>query len=246
MNDIGALGTTDAVRAAASVEHYQKTMELVVHHYERRSRQFVTLVAVLAGAALVAFSRPIIAPALEATFLKYVPLTGAGAERLRELTPFAGDLLLGFLVITVFYLTANLVNRSTVIANYYAYLERIEPEIRSALRLPSGQYLFTREGAFYSATGAETSRLIALCYRGILGFLLVFFFAARLFFDYPAGVSLPGLDRGEILTFVAKVFLFVVDVLVVLPTIILYLRFVRLRPMSESEIRARMKTPTEA
>lgn len=245
MNDIGALGSLDAVRAAASADHYQKTMELVVHHYERRSRQFVTLVAVLAGAALVAFARPIIAPALEALFLKYVPLEGKALERLQELTPFSGDLLLAFLVITVFYLTANLVNRSTVIVNYYAYLERIEPEIRRTLQVSAGQYLFTREGAFYAATGADTSKLIAFFYRGILGFLLAFFFAARLFFDYPTGVSWPALDRGEMLTFIAKVFLFVIDVLIVVPTIVLFLRFARLRPMSDKQIQERIKLPRE-
>jgi hypothetical protein len=240
--DVDAAGGLDAVRAAAAVEHYQKTMDLVVHHYERRSRQFVTLVAVVAGAALVAFARPIIAPALEALFRKYVPLEGKALERLQDLTPFAGDLLLAFLVITVFYLTANLVNRSTVIVNYYSYLERIEPEIRVALGIPAGQLLFTREGAFYAATGADTSKLIAFCYRGILGVLLVFFFAARLFFDYPTEVSaLPPLDRGEILTFVAKVFLFVIDILVVVPTFILFLRFAALGTISGSEVQQRLE-----
>ena len=66
------------LRAAALVEHYQKTMELITHHWERRSRQFVTLVAVLAGAALVAFARRLLAPALEAIFLKQFPVQGQG------------------------------------------------------------------------------------------------------------------------------------------------------------------------
>lgn len=241
MNELGTLGGINSVRAAASVDHYQKTMELVVHHYERRSRQFVTLVAVLGGAVLVAFSRPILAPALEALVLKYVPLTGTNLDRLRELTPFAGDLLLAFLVITVFYLTASLVNRSSVIMNYYTYLERIEDELRRTLQIPADMILFTREGRFYAVTGAGTSKLIAIFYRGILGFLLVFFFAARLFFDYPTGATWPAFDRGEILSFIAKVFLFVVDVVIVIPTIILFARFTRLGPLSETKIQERMK-----
>ena len=240
MMDPSAPGGLEAVRAAAMAEHYQKTMELVTHHWERRSRQFVTLVAVLAGAALVAFARPIIAPALEATFLKYVPLKEEGIKRLQELTPFAADLLLAFLVITVFYLTASLVNRSTIIMNYYTYLERIEDEIRRALQIPAGAILFSREGRFYAATGARTSKLIAFFYKAILGFLLAFFFATRLFFDYPTGVAWPAFDRGEILSFLAKVFLFAIDVLIVIPTIVLFVRYTRLAPVSGEEVENRM------
>jgi flagellar biosynthesis protein FlhB len=244
--EVGGAGL-DAVRAAAMAEHYQNTMDLVIHHYERRSRQFVTLVAVVAGAALVAFARPIIAPSIEAVVRKYVPLEGKALARLQDLTPFAGDLLLAFLVITIFYLTANLVNRSTVIVNYYTYLERVEPEIRRALGISERQLMFSREGTFYAETGADTSKLIAACYRGILGTLLAFFFAARLFFDYPTDVlSLPSLDRGEILTFVAKVFLFVVDVLVVVPTMILFLKFVRLGTISGAQVRERLDAKQNA
>ena len=49
------MADVDAARAAAVVDHYQKTAELIAHHWERRAQQFVTLVAVLAGAVLVAF-----------------------------------------------------------------------------------------------------------------------------------------------------------------------------------------------
>ena len=68
MPEIQPIQDLATLRAAALAEHYQKTMELVTHHWERRSRQFVTLVAVLAGAALVAFARRLIAPALEGCF----------------------------------------------------------------------------------------------------------------------------------------------------------------------------------
>ena len=139
------------LRAAALVEHYQKTMELITHHWERRSRQFVTLVAVLAGAALVAFARRLLAPALEAVFLKQFPVQGRDAELLKELTPVAGDLILVFLVVTVFYLTANLVNRTSIITNYYFYMEHLETEIRQELQIRPNQFAFAREGEFYKA-----------------------------------------------------------------------------------------------
>jgi hypothetical protein len=222
--------TTDlaTLRAAALAEHYQKTMELVINHWERRSRQFVTLVAVLAGAALVAFARPLIAPALKEVFLKYVPLKDSNLARLDALMPVAGDLILAFLVVTVFYLMANLVNRTSIITNYYAYLQRIEPELRDALAIPTGQTSFTREGDFYRLVGASNSRLIGGAFKAILGFLLLFFFAARLFFDFPQGLPpLPITTRELALDWVAKCFLFVIDVVIFIATAWLYVRFVR-------------------
>jgi hypothetical protein len=215
------------LRAAVLAEHYQKTMELVTHHWEQRSRQFVTLVAVLAGAALVAFARPLIAPAFKELFLKYVPLKEGDTGRLDALTPIAGDLILAFLVVSVFYLTANLVNRTGIIANYYFYMQHMEREIRAALGIPPEQIAFTREGVFYQATGASSSRLIGRCYKAILGFLLLFFFSARLFFDFPQ--ELPPLrmpDRALVLELVAKCFLFAIDVIVFLATLKLFVRFV--------------------
>ena len=239
--DVGAAGGLDAVRAAAMAEHYQKTMDLVTHHWERRSRQFVTLVGVLGGSVLVAFARPLIAPSLEAIIRSHLPqLDTAAVARLKELTPVAGDLLLAFLVISVFYLTASLFNRSSVINNYYIYLEQIEGEIRQGLLIPKGQIVFSREGAFYAAMGSDISNLIGRCYKTILGFLLVFFFAARLFFDFPTDAVLPALDRASILTFVAKSFLFAIDLLIAVPTIWLFVRFVRLGPMSRSDVQRRM------
>lgn len=237
--DVGAAGGLDAVRAAAMAEHYQKTMDLVTHHWERRSRQFVTLVGVLAGAVLVAFMRPLIAPALSSLVLERFPkLDPTLVERV---APVAADLLLAFLVISVFYLTASLFNRSSVINNYYTYLEQIEPEIRQAFKLPAEQIIFTREGDFYEAMGSDISNLIGRCYKAILGVLLVCFFAARLFFDYPTDVvSLPPFDRTAILTFVAKTFLFAIDLLIVVPTIWLFVRFVRLGPINGTEVRKRM------
>ena len=168
------------LRAAALVEHYQNTMELITHHWERRSRQFVTLVAVLAGAALVAFARRLLAPALEAIFLKQFPVQGRDAELLKELTPVAGDLILVFLVVTVFYLTANLVNRTSIITTYYFYIEHLETEIRQELQIRPNQFAFAREGEFDKAAGPDTSRLIRRCDKACSASSAVLFFRAPL------------------------------------------------------------------
>ncbi len=240
MAEVSAVGGPDTVRAAALVDHYQKTAELVAHHWERRSRQFVTLVGVLAGAALVAFARPLIAPALETLVLKYLQLTGAHLDRLKDFTPVAGDLLLAFLVVSVFYLTASLVNRSSIIINYYLYMSLLEGEIRRALQIPKGQFAFTREGIFYRVAGSTMTRLVARCYKVVLGSLLVFFFAARLFFDFPQDLPSFQPDRDIVLKWVTKAFLFVVDVLIVVPTLWLFIRFAALRAIREEDARERL------
>ena len=230
----------DVARAAAVVDHYQKTAELITHHWERRAQQFVTLVAVLAGAVLVAFSRPLIAPALEAFVLAYVKLTGESLVRLQALTPVAGDLVLALLVVIVFYLTASLVNRTSIIMNYYLYMSLLEEEIRGALNVPKGQFAFTREGVFYTLASSSMTRLIGRCYKAVLGSLLFLFFAARLFFDFPR--DLPPFQFGGdiLLQWASKGFLFVVDVLIVVPTLWLFFRFVVLDTMSEADARRRL------
>jgi hypothetical protein len=230
----------DAARVTAVVAHYQKTAELIAHHWERRSRQFVTLVAVLAGAVLVAFSRPLIAPALEALILTYVRLTGESLTRLQALTPVAGDLLLALLVVSVFYLTASLVNRTSIIMNYYLYMSLLEDEIREALKIAKGQFAFTREGLFYRVASSSMTRLIARCYKAVLGSLLLLFFAARLFFDFPRDLPPFQPNTEIVLQWASKGFLFVVDILVVVPTLWLFLRFAGLDTLSEEDARKKL------
>jgi hypothetical protein len=230
----------EGVRATAVVEHYQKTAELIQHHWERRSRQFVTLVSVLAGAVLVAFARPLIAPALEALILAYVRLTGESLDRLQALTPVAGDLLLALLVVSVFYLTASLVNRTSIIMNYYLYISLLEEEIRKALEIPKGQFAFTREGVFYTLASSSMTRLIGRCYKAVLGFLLLLFFAARLFFDFPRGLPPFQATSDMMLLWASKGFLFVVDILIVVPTLWLFLRFIGLDTLSEDDARKKL------
>jgi hypothetical protein len=234
-----SMADMDAARAGAVVDHYQKTAELIAQHWERRGRQFVTLLLVLAGAVLVAFSRPLIAPALETAVLNYVKLTGDSLARLQALTPVAGDLVLALLVGSVFYLVASLVSRTSIIINYYLYLSLLEDEIRAAFAIPAGQFAFTREGVFYELASSSMSRLIGRCYKAVLGSLLFLFFAARLFFDFPRGLP-PFQFGGEVLLqWASKSFLFVVDVLIVVPTFWLFFRFAWLTALSTEAARSR-------
>ena len=196
MSEITGSGL-DAVRAAALTEHYQKTLELLAYERERRNKQFIVLIAMLGVTTLTAFSRPIISSLLESQILNHLPFLRADSmDRLQELTSFAGDLLLAFLVLWVFYLVANLVDRSGLIANYAAYVEQLELEIRRALAFEQSDFGFTREGSFYRLTHTNISALTSRLYRSILGCLLVAFFATRLFFDYPVNWPSPPIENN--------------------------------------------------
>jgi tetrahydromethanopterin S-methyltransferase subunit G len=236
-------GGFDSLRAAALVEHYQDTAELVSRAWERRNRQFIILVCVLAAAGLVAFARQLIAPALEAAILGQLPaLDEAAKGRLRAFLPLGSDLLLGLLVVTVFYLMASLCHRTGMIINHYQYLSMMEDEIRQQLKIDKSSIAFTREGPFYAATGSKLTRLIGFCYRAVLGLLLVFFFATRLFFDFPSDwvpLRVPGReDAVEWYGWLIGNFLFVVDILIAVPTLWLFARYARLRPLADEAVRA--------
>jgi hypothetical protein len=244
MTDVGPGASIASVRAAALVEHYQHTNDIVYQSWDRRSRQFIILVAVLAVAVLIAFARQLMAPALESVILDKLPGLGQPAvERLRAFLPLGTDLLLALLVVSIFYLMASLTHRTGMIINLYLYLSMLEGEIRRELQIGNDQIAFTREGPFYEVTGSRLTRVIGLCYRAVLGVLLLSFFASRLFFDFPSEwfpLRVPFRDDAvRWYGWLIGNFLFVIDVLIAIPTLWLFARYVRLMtPVSEAEVRS--------
>jgi tetrahydromethanopterin S-methyltransferase subunit G len=237
--------TFASVRASALAEHYQRTVDLVSRSWDRRNRQFITLIAVLAAAVLVAFSRQLIAPFLEALIVGQLPsLQPQVVDRLRAFLPLASDLLLALLVVSIFYLMASLCHGTGMIINYYVYLGMLEREVRSELQLARDQIAFTREGPFFEATGRKLTRLIGFCYKMVLGVLLVCFFALRIYFDIPnEGVLAPVPGREEAVKWYGWLvgnFLLVIDIVAAVPTLWLFARYARLSPMSEADVRRRL------
>jgi tetrahydromethanopterin S-methyltransferase subunit G len=224
-------------------EHYQKTMDLVTRVWERRNRQFIILVAVLAAAVLVAFARQLIAPALETVIFAHLPgLNSAAAERLRAFLPLASDLLLALLLVTVFYLMASLAHGTGWIINSYLYMSMLEREIRQQLKISRDQIAFTREGPFYEVTGSKLTRVIGLCYKSVLGLLLLSFFTSRIFFDLPSDwvpLRVPGReDAVRWYGWLIGNFLFVFDILIAIPTLWLFARYAGLiSSQSEADVR---------
>lgn len=240
-----------SMRATALTAHYQMTVEIVSRAWVRRNRQFLILIAVLAAAVLIAFSRQLIAPILQAFITGQVPrLPDHTADRLQTFLPLASNLLQGLLVVAIFYLMASLCHGSGMIINGYVYLGMLEREVRAELGLGKGKIAFTREGPFFEVTGRSLTRLIGFCYKMVLGLLLLAFFGLRIYFDWPSdGPPVGDVSSGAVARWYRWVignFLLFVDILVAIPTFLLFLRYANLSPMAEADVRKRLaRLPSE-
>ncbi len=226
-------------RAEALVEHYQKTYELVHGLWEQRNHQFIILVCVLAAAGFLTYVQNVIVAAMP----EYLANTLAGLsdeakKAIKDGFVPAFNLLLAFLVVSVFYLMANLCHRSGTIISLYGYLHALETEIRQELRLPEEAHAFTREGTFYRVTGHRVSRLIGVAYKAVLGLLLLSFFALRVATDaWQPGQGLPAYDVTSLASFARAHFLLLLDIVVGVWTLALFLRYATLRPPNIAKVR---------
>jgi len=229
--------TPISVLIVALTEHYQKTFELVLHFWERRNRQFLVLMGLLAVAALATiFQHPLIAGIR--AYLAEHKLTDS--ELVASL-PLAYRVLVTFLLVAVFYLMANLYHRSGVIINYYQYLGVLERRIRDELGFSADELAFSREGRFYKITGSRMTRWIGFSYKLILGSLMLLFFVSRVWFDLPTeGPPLRVASPDDVVRWYSWLignFFFVIDVLIGIPTLWLFWRYARLSAMTDARVR---------
>ncbi|MBI3913036.1 MAG: hypothetical protein HY327_02390 [Chloroflexi bacterium] len=171
-------------------EHYQRTYELTSELRKDRNRIFLILVGFLALATLL-FSLGqtsansllvrLVAKLLDLTDVKEI-------DALKTNINF--DLLQTMVLAVVFYLTVNLYHHTTTVLRHYAYLGKLETEIRDALGLDAKSISFTREGAFYSQDPSFWLRLVGKVYVLILFVLLGGFLVLHLTQDVQAGFSL--------------------------------------------------------
>jgi hypothetical protein len=93
-------------------------------------------------------------------------------------------------------------------------------------------------------TSEDLSRIIALCYKIVLGALLVSFFALRLYFDLPGtGTLAPVAGREDAVKWYGWLignFLLVIDVVVAVPTLRLFTKYARYSAMPEAMVRRRI------
>ena len=197
-----------------------RTYELVLHFWERRNRQFLVLMGLLAAAALVTiFQEPLLAFVLLHYLALQKPTDG---ELIIASLPLAYRVVVTFLLVAVFYLMANLYHRSGVIINYYQYLGVLEGKIRHALGFSPDEIAFSREGRFFDITGSRMTRWIGFSYKLILGSLILLFFVSRIWFDLPTEWFSPRVATPEDVIkwygWLIGNFFFVIDVLIGAPT----------------------------
>jgi hypothetical protein len=233
----GAVAGSDSVRATVLAEHYQKTYELVLHFWERRNRQFVTLAAVLAVAAVGSILQDALIAAARIYLEGLLKDAKTDVKVVLQALPQAYSVLITFLLVSSFYLMANLYLQTSLIINYYGYLELLEQDLRNELSLHRDRVAFTREGAYYSTTGQRVSTIVRLFYKLVLFALLVLLFATRMLIDWPEDLAaLLWLPSNHVLPWLGRNYLFVLDVLLCVLTMILFFAyaFLRGKPASTS------------
>lgn len=259
MDTASVSDTLTAVRATALTGHYQTIREQLNNSWEQRNRRYSLLVAMLAVAALLSFVQGPLVQALGrlstselATLLAKLP-TLSSPDVANLVASFLvynaavvfDSLMIAFLVLS-FYLMTDLFHRSSMLASSYVYLALVEGEIRNVLLLRDTDVAFTREGSFYNVTGFGMTRLIGGMNKGMLGLLLLLFFGSRLLNDSPQDL-LP-MRWPEPTDFAAwggwarRNFLFALDVVSGLLTLVMYLGYLMVKSPSEPEVRAAIAT----
>jgi hypothetical protein len=248
-----SIDTLTAVRATAMIDHYQKSYELAERRWGDRNRLLLVLLGLLPAAAFLSVVQGPLVQVLGAVSSdELAPLVGkligisnqdfarVAISLLLYNAALVFDMLAIFVLLAVFYLMTRFFQISEQISVDYLYVGLLEHDIRKELQFRQ-EVAFTREGQFYRATGAAISRLVAMSYRSALGTLLIFFFASRLFVDYPnewVPWRLP--DGGNIVNWSAALrrnLLFLLDVCLCIPTLWLFVRYSGLSSRSETDVR---------
>ncbi len=172
------------------VEHYHKTHELAYELRNDRNNIFIILVAFLATATLLfSLGQPQVNSLLVVWIAKTVGVTDQ--NQIAALQSSANfDLLQVFVLAVVFYLTVNLYHHTQTVLRLYAYLGKMEGEIRERLGLDATTISFTRESSFYWNKRPRLMGLVATVYIIIVFVLLAGFLALRLIDDWQTEVNL--------------------------------------------------------
>ncbi|MGB8770659.1 MAG: hypothetical protein WCC92_13645, partial [Candidatus Korobacteraceae bacterium] len=184
------------------IDHYQKTYELTYTLWKGRNKTFLILLGAIGVATLVTF------PALGTRSLLFLYVRHSLDLKESELgmlqSGFPFGILQAIFLFVIFYLTVNLYHRARYVLRNYAYLGRLEKEIRQQLALPDTSVAFTRESSFYWGSRDRFSAAVKYVYITLLSGLLVSFLAATIIGDLKTG----------------KTLLTVVDIVFAVPTLI--------------------------
>jgi hypothetical protein len=164
-------------------EHYQKTYELTVQMWEQRNTTFVLLLTVN-----IQETQPLLVDVIA----KFAGITEqARLNELRKSFPY--NLIQTILMMIILYLMVILYHRTSFIRRCYAYLDAIEPELKSGLGLDPAAVAFTREGSFYHRYKSPYAGFVAATYIAMLGLLLISFLSVRIYTDFSGSNHLVGI-----------------------------------------------------
>lgn len=167
------------------VEHYQKTYELTNQFWSQRNQIFLILVSAVGIAAILTYSPADTNPLLVAWLAKLLDIKEESqVMALHRSFPFA--LLQGIMLIVIFYLMVNLFHRSLYVLRNYAYLGKLEHEIRASLKFSKQSVGFTRESYYYWNKRPFLLSTVKWAYIVLLGGLLGIFLWGRLAADCAA------------------------------------------------------------
>lgn len=171
-------------------EHYQKTYELTHELRRERNRIFLILLGFLAVATLLfSLGQPSANSLLVKWVTKILEITDIDdIQALKTNVNF--DLLQTMMLAVVFYLTVNLYHNTTTVLRLYAYLGKIETEIRNTMGWGPEKVAFTRESAFYDKYHSRWLSWVGKVYSLILLVLLGGFLIIRLRQDWQTGLNL--------------------------------------------------------
>lgn len=161
-------------RNAALVDHYNRTFDVTLKLWQQRNSTFLVLLLVV-GIANLFSNRQVLLATLQTIFehmnMKLGNLDGAAGFY---------ETVQTILLILVFYLMVQLYNRSTTVVMNYAYLGRLESEIRWAFAFGPRDIAFTRESQHYWYRRPLFFSLIKYFYVLIIGALMAFYYWVRL------------------------------------------------------------------
>jgi hypothetical protein len=131
-------------KGQALVGHYHDTYDVTWKLWEQRNKTFLMLLLVVGLANL--FTNDEFLLGLMQELLSHIKASQVVGE-FRNSLPYRTIHII--MLILVFYFTVNIYHRSTSVLRNYAYLGRMEKEIRDEFNLTEREVAFTRESGFY-------------------------------------------------------------------------------------------------
>lgn len=195
-------GTVTAQKAAALVDHYQNTHELVSRLWAQRNKTFLLLLGVVGAAAMFVNEESLkdllqmLRAYLQRDGAAPIPAAAGPAYRYFTEESFPFKIIHGMFLVSIFYLMVSLYHRSLNVLRNYAYLGALEHEIRHQLDLIDGVEVgFTRESSFYWDKRPILMALVKYFYILIIAGMLGLFFYLRVLADfYPFDPIMLAID----------------------------------------------------